>query len=355
MRIMTLALALLALGACAPKEESTVDPNAIRLVLAHPNVALGEEVFLYTVPKRLGYFRDEGIDVQMKNASSGVQAGQVLVTHGADFATLLAESLMMVREQGGKIEGFYQIKTNNGFSVSVLPGSPIRSLADLPGKRIGFSVVRSGADLMLQEQLRRMGLPTDYHAVAIGSGPAIATALRDRQVDAVVMWDAIEQILANNGLEMRHIQIPLQDQMAGYQIATTPYIARRYPELVGRFCRAVAKSVHFSMANPKAAVATFYEEFPTNLPAGRTREQAIDDGAKVLSAFLAKAQRGVTFGAPTGVEDEKRWQMTSDINHGFGILYRKLPVRDAYTDRFTGACNAFDRKLVARQAKIAPL
>ncbi|MGZ3361970.1 MAG: hypothetical protein ACXU84_21820, partial [Xanthobacteraceae bacterium] len=33
------------------------------LVQMHPNMGIGEEVFLYAVPKRLGYFAAEGLDV----------------------------------------------------------------------------------------------------------------------------------------------------------------------------------------------------------------------------------------------------------------------------------------------------
>ena len=39
------------------------------LVQMHPNMGIGEEVFLYAVPKRLGYFAAEGLDVDIAELS----------------------------------------------------------------------------------------------------------------------------------------------------------------------------------------------------------------------------------------------------------------------------------------------
>ena len=38
-------------------------PRKMTLVQMHPNMGIGEEVFLYAVPKRMGYFAAEGLDV----------------------------------------------------------------------------------------------------------------------------------------------------------------------------------------------------------------------------------------------------------------------------------------------------
>src|SRR4051812_9418991 len=41
-------------------------PLKVTLVQAHANIAIGEEVFLYAVPQKLGYFKDEGLEVELQ-------------------------------------------------------------------------------------------------------------------------------------------------------------------------------------------------------------------------------------------------------------------------------------------------
>jgi NitT/TauT family transport system substrate-binding protein len=48
------------------------------LVQMHPNMGIGEEVFLYAVPKHLGYFAAEGLDVDIQNSQTGMISAQVM-------------------------------------------------------------------------------------------------------------------------------------------------------------------------------------------------------------------------------------------------------------------------------------
>src|SRR5690349_5140595 len=98
---MTAGLAATAAGAADKK---------ITLVQMHPVIGVGEEVFLYAVPKRLGFFAAEGLDVDVQGAQNGVVAAQVLQSKGAQVGTTAPEAIMLVREQGGDLISFYGLK-----------------------------------------------------------------------------------------------------------------------------------------------------------------------------------------------------------------------------------------------------
>src|SRR3954454_9970662 len=53
------------------------------LVQMHPNMGIGEEVFLYAVPKHLGYFAAEGLDVDIQNSQTGMISAQVMQSNNA--------------------------------------------------------------------------------------------------------------------------------------------------------------------------------------------------------------------------------------------------------------------------------
>ena len=69
------------------------------LVQMHPNMGIGEEVFLYAVPKRLGYFAAEGLEVDIQNSQTGMISAQALQANSAQIGTTAAAAIMTVRSK----------------------------------------------------------------------------------------------------------------------------------------------------------------------------------------------------------------------------------------------------------------
>jgi ABC-type nitrate/sulfonate/bicarbonate transport system substrate-binding protein len=84
------------------------------LVQMHPNMGIGEEIFLYAVPKRLGYFAAEGLDVDIQNSQTGMISAQALQANSAQIGTTAAAAIMTVREQNGDLVSFFNLKRNAG-------------------------------------------------------------------------------------------------------------------------------------------------------------------------------------------------------------------------------------------------
>jgi hypothetical protein len=92
------------------------------------------------------------------------------------------------------------------------------------------------------------------------------------------MWEAIYGLMENQGLKLAHYEVPIQDKLAGHALAATEKYMAENPETVGRFCRAVAKGLHFALTDPKAAVKLFYDEFPSTKPAGKDDATVVEEG-----------------------------------------------------------------------------
>ena len=125
------------------------------LVQMHPIMGIGEEVFLYAVPKRLGYFAAEGLDVDIQNSQTGMISAQVLQSNNAQVGTTAAAAVMTVREQGADIVSFFNLKRNAGTFLVVLKDLPIRKLEDLKGKTIGAPSFGAGGGLGAQAEPER--------------------------------------------------------------------------------------------------------------------------------------------------------------------------------------------------------
>ena len=350
MSIFRNIVAALALGAFAIAPAAAADKDKVVLVFSHPNMAPGEEVFMYAVPKAMGYFDAENLDVSYQAASGGAQAAQVMLSGSAQFSTTMAEGVLQLREQGASPVAFYELKRNNGFSIGIPKGSDLKTLKDLQGKNIGFPVAGGGTKMIVDESFKAAGLEPNYNLVVTGSGAPAAAAVRNKQVDAIVLWDAAFGIIENLGIELDYLELPVQDKLAGMSLVAASDTLTGKKDLAERFCRAVAKGLHFTLSNKPAAIDVMFKVFPNTLPANVDKETATKQSLNVLDKWLASAQKGLPYGEKTGEVMPARWDFTAQRYTETGML-KSGKNEGAFSTDFFGPCNDFDRAAVAAEAK----
>jgi NitT/TauT family transport system substrate-binding protein len=339
------------LSSCFATSAPAQSLNKMTLVQMHPIMGIGEEVFLYAVPKRLGYFAAEGLEVDIQNSQTGMISAQVLQSNNAQVGTTAAAAIMAVREQNGDIVSFFNLKRNAGTFLVVLKDSPIRRLEDLKGKTIGAPSFGAGGGLGLKQNLSEIGItPDQYTGIATGAGPSAIAALRSGQIDALVMWDAMLGAAENTGLALRTVNIPLEDGMVGTTLATKRTFADSNPKAVAAYCRAMTKGLVFTATNRAAAVRLFWEEFPTTKPANLDDATALKNSVHIMDRFLEKALANQPEGSRLGEFIKANWQNTHDSFVKLGTLKGSEPATASYTEQFIPACNDFDRAAVVAQA-----
>jgi len=348
LRRAALALALAAgIASCCVASGVAQSLNKMTLVQMHPIMNIGEEVFLYAVPKRLGYFAAEGLDVDIQNSQTGMISAQVLQSNNAQVGTTAAAAIMAVREQNGDIVSFFNLKRNAGTFLVVLKDSPIRKLENLKGKTIGAPSFGAGGGLGLKQNLSEIGItPDQYTGIATGAGPSAIAALRSGQIDALVMWDAMLGAAENTGLALRTVNIPLEDGMVGTTLATRKAFADANSKELAGYCRAMTKGLVFTTTSRAAAVRLFWDEFPTTKPANLDDATALKNSVHIMDRFLEKALENQPEGARLGEFIKTNWQNTHDAFVKLGTLKGSEPANASYTEQFISACNDFDRAAI---------
>lgn len=322
------------------------------LVQMHPIMGIGEEVFLYAVPKRLGYFAAEGLNVDIQNSQTGMISAQVLQSNNAQVGTTAAEAVMAVREQSGDLISFFNLKRNAGTFLVVLKDSPIQKLEDLKGKTVGAPSFGAGGGLALKQNLSEIGItPDQYIPIATGAGPSAVAALHTGKIDALVMWDAMLGAAENTGLALRVVNIPLEDRMVGTTLATKKSFADANAKELAGYCRAMTKGLVFTMTNRAAAIRIFWDEFPTTKPANLDDATALKNSVHIMDRFLEMALQGQPEGSRLGEFIATNWQNTHAAYIKLGTLKGTEAATDSYTEHFLAACNDFDRAAVVAQAK----
>ncbi|MCE1237913.1 MAG: ABC transporter substrate-binding protein [Hyphomicrobiales bacterium] len=136
------------------------------------------------VARDRGFFAKEGLDVELIAPADPSAPPRLVAAGEADVAVTYQPDLHLSVKEGLPLVRFATLVETPLNTVMALEGGPVKTLADLKGKKIGYSV--SGfEDAILSAMLADAGLKlTDVTLINVNF--ALTAALLSGQVDAVV-------------------------------------------------------------------------------------------------------------------------------------------------------------------------
>lgn len=165
----------------------------------------GKAAFYYlplTISEQLGYFKAEGLEVEISDFAGGSRALQAVVGGSADVVSGAYEHTINLQSKNQFFQAFVlqgrapQIAF--GVSTRTLPG--YKSLMDLKGKRIGVSAPGSSTNMVANLILSRAGLRAgDVSFIGVGTAAGALAALRSGQIDAMSNTDPVMTMLEQKG------------------------------------------------------------------------------------------------------------------------------------------------------------
>ncbi len=168
-------------------------------------IAVGGKNLLYylplTVAEQKGFFKDEGLDVEIVDFAGGARALQAVVGGSADVVSGAFEHNINMQAKGQPMRAFVlqgrapQIVL--AVSNKTMPN--YKSVADLKGKKIGVTAPGSSTNIMANFVLAKNSLkPSDVSFVGVGASQGAVAALRSGQIDAISNLDPVMTILARS-------------------------------------------------------------------------------------------------------------------------------------------------------------
>jgi NitT/TauT family transport system substrate-binding protein len=165
----------------------------------------GKAAFYYlplTIAEQLGYFKAEGLDVEISDFAGGSRALQALVGGSADVVSGAYEHTINMQSKNQFIQSIVLMgrapQIAMGVSVKAMPN--YRTVADLRGKKIGVSAPGSSTNMVANLVLSRAGLKaSDVSFVGVGTAAGALTALRSGQIDAMSNTDPVMTMLEQKG------------------------------------------------------------------------------------------------------------------------------------------------------------
>jgi NitT/TauT family transport system substrate-binding protein len=257
------------------------------------------------VARRMGFYDQEGLNVTIQPGGPNVDGVAVVASGRHEMGQVSSSpSVMLAVSQGLPIRAFAVGAQRHPYSYFSLKSKPVRTPADLVGKKVG---IQPTAAVLLRALLAKNKIAEkDVNIIPIG---ADMTPLMTGQVDVVTGW--LTNTSALKVLGKDRVDMTLWD--TGVKLYALPYYAntktlQSQPQALEAFLRGTSRGWHYAEANRDQAVDMLVKEYP-NL----NRE----DERVALDAMLTYSFSDLTRSQGWGAMDPAVWQ--DQIN-----LYQQL-------------------------------
>lgn len=291
------------------------------------------------VAEALGYFEEEGVEVNLLPSDTSIPYVAFLQNGQADLAMLDPFETVNARLAGAEINTVFEVMQNAPEGIAVAQDSAVQGMADLAGTTVGLVSDRDRA--FLQSALATVGLTIDdVQTVVLGeAGPTLAAAVRDGNVSAIAGAAPDWISLIANDIPTRMITPPeLLSSPANTFAMNTDMIDERRDAVVG-FLRAWCKGMHASTVNRDAVAAILQRDVP--------EEWEIEAAGNLYLDMSIGMNVSVT--EQCGAPQPDVWTAIQPQMLAAGGIEEVVDVTTFLNDTFIEAVNDFDRDEVAAE------
>jgi NitT/TauT family transport system substrate-binding protein len=352
--LLTVAVVVLTTLGLAPGSASAQDKPLKKVVFAvtTKDISVGHAAHS-SLPQALGYWKEEGLDVTVTSVEGSAAGLQQLGSGNIQIVSIGPEEIVIGREKGVKIKGFYVQARETIYRIVVPADSPLQAVPQLKGKTIGVPSLASGSVPFAKALVASVGLDPDkdIKLLAVGVGAPGRLALQQKQVEALALWDTLQASIENSGLALRRLDLPMVHEMLGQTMATRDDLLVENSAVLVGFARGVAKATLFGLTNPEAAVRIHWKLYPQTRPQGMDEAKALKEALHVFDSRFDLQRVDNRTDKRYGIASLEQWEKLKSIYRDQKVIEGTVPAADFYSSALVEQINHFDREAVIRQAK----
>lgn len=277
------------------------------------------------IAERLGYFKDEGLAVEVKPLGDGPVIQQALAAHELDVAYVGTPPVYQWYTRG--LKSVILAKVNYG-QAAVLAGaqSGIQDLAGLKGHKLAGVKKGSGMDVLLRGYVLKehAGLDPDRDLTIVDLPPGNMNAALDRGiVDAAFSWEPfVSQALLRGSARLLLDVNQALPHYPWYVVIGLPETLRDRPDDVVKLLRAHRRAIDFLNEHPAEAnriIADAFKLEPVQRADGSTA-----DGV----AIVAEARHRLGWSADLAPADLQFIQRLMDYSRALKFMDTQVPLAE---------------------------
>lgn len=352
---------LIALAACAAALWATAasaQPALKKAKLGIGTLALNITYPWAMLPPVLGWWREEGYEIDVFAAQSSLQGIQLMSAGNVDFMEANSAPIMQAAADNKVAIKTIMVNTVIDWSLVSMEGGAVKSLADFKGKLIGVSSLGTGGVPLLHAYLQANGLKpeADYTLVAVGVGPGALEALRSNRVQGLMFWGAAITGFEVAGSKFRSFHDPKWRRFPDFSISTLQSTIDRDPKMVEVLVRGGAKASLFAATNPECVRRIQWAKYPDTKPSGADEATLIKGDLRRLAGQMDGMKQALEMGGGKlwGAVSSKDFAGLQDFFIDTKVLKQKLADPAGYlvgTPGFFEKANDFDHAAIVKQAQ----
>lgn len=224
------------------------------LRVAYPSV--NTSVFALVIAQKEGYFREEGLNVELLSIRGEI-AIRTTLAGDVDFFTN-AGSAMAAAVRGVPVKILTVFQDKPGWELIAQPN--IRSIAQLRGATIAIMSPEGSLAIVTREILRRNGIDPakDVNLVVMGGDSVRFPALKGKAIHATLFNAAMSIRAQKDGFTKLALASDYANLIQG-GLATSDDKIRKNPGRIFRFIRAALKGTNFFLGKREPAIRTMME------------------------------------------------------------------------------------------------
>jgi NitT/TauT family transport system substrate-binding protein len=281
---------------------------------------------VYLLGKDLGFYEEEGIDLQVMEGNGSVTTGQLIGNKSDDFGLADATALVPIMSKGLPIKCVAMITPTSALAVVARADSGIRNMKDLEGKKLavtaGDSLTQIFPAVIAVNKLDESKIELIY----VDAAAKIPTVLEGK-TDAL-LGSAGDQsaVMEDQGLDV--VDLKFADfgvNFLNLGVFVHEDMIKENPDLIRRFLRATKKSHEALDANYEKAMQLLVEV---------KKELKIEVATKQGNAYYSRMDSPNCKGAKMLYNCPEDWAMTVDIMKKYRDLEGEINPADFYTNEF---------------------
>ncbi|WPO97895.1 ABC transporter substrate-binding protein [Pseudomonas sp. HR96] len=273
------------------------------------------------IADKQGFYREEGLDVDLKALGDGPVIQQALAAGELDVAYVGTPPVYQWYSRG--LKSTILAKVNYG-QAAVLVGqdSPITQLQQLKGKKLAGVKKGSGMDVLLRGLVLRdqAGLDPEHDLDIVDMPPGNMNAALERGiVDAAFTWEPfISQALARGSAKVLLDVNQAAPKYPWYVVIALPKTLQERPDDVVKLLRAHRKAIDFLNQHPAEANRIIADAFHLDPVLGPNGQSVSGE------QIVAQARTRLGWSAELGPNDIQFIQRLMNDSHSLGFMQASM-------------------------------
>jgi NitT/TauT family transport system substrate-binding protein len=263
---------------------------------------LEKQIYLpFKLTEGLGYFKDEGLDVELLSQPSGVEAENEMLAGAVQGVGGFYDHCLDLQAKGKFVVSIVQINQTPGEVELVSSKHPeIKSPADFKGKSLGVTGLGSSTNFLTQYIAVKNGLKLgEFSTIPVGAGTTFIAAIQQDKIQAGMTTEPTVSRLLKTGEAKVLVDLRSPEStkaaLGGLYPATALYMPAPWIEAhkaeAQKLANALVKTLRFIQSHSAAEIT---EKMPADYYAGDKESyiKALTDGKAMFTADGVMPDKG---------------------------------------------------------------